>query len=49
MGVTKTVVADSRWKGEWVGFDCAACHNGRIEYKGTTISIAKIPVTYMAG
>ena len=31
IGVTKTVVTDGRWKGEWVGLGCAACHNGQID------------------
>ena len=37
IGVTKTVVNDGRWKGEWVGLGCAACHNGQLEYNGTRI------------
>ncbi|KAB2723341.1 di-heme-cytochrome C peroxidase [Brucella intermedia] len=40
IGITKTVVHDGRWKGEWVGMGCAACHNGQLHYKGTTISIS---------
>jgi hypothetical protein len=34
------VVNDGRWKGEWVGLGCAACHNGQLEYKGTKIRIS---------
>jgi hypothetical protein len=40
IGVTKTVVNDGRWKGEWVGLGCAACHNGQLEYQGTKIRIS---------
>ncbi len=40
IGVTKTVVPDGRWKGEWVGLGCAACHNGQLEYKGSKLSIS---------
>jgi hypothetical protein len=40
IGLTKRVMTDGPWKGEWVGLGCAACHNGRVEYKGTTISIS---------
>lgn len=40
IGITRTVVADGRWKGEWLGFGCAACHNGRLEYQGKQISIS---------
>ena len=40
LGVSKTVVNDGRWKGEWVGLGCAACHNGQLEYKGTKIRIS---------
>jgi len=40
IGLTKTVVKDGRWKGEWVGMGCALCHNGMLQYKGTRISIS---------
>ena len=40
IGVSKTVVNDGRWKGEWVGLGCAACHTGQLEYKGTKIRIS---------
>lgn len=40
IGLTKTVRSNGRWKGEWVGFTCAACHNGQLRYKGTVISIS---------
>ena len=35
IGITRTVVTDGPWKGEWAGLGCAACHNGQLEYKGT--------------
>ena len=40
IGIAKTVIADGKWKGNWVGFTCAACHNGQIQHKGTRISIS---------
>lgn len=40
IGITKTVVPDGPWKGEWVGLGCAACHNGQLEYQGTMISLS---------
>ena len=40
IGITKTVVTDGRWKGQWVGLGCAACHTGQLEYKGTKIRIS---------
>ncbi len=40
IGVTRTVMAEGPWKGEWVGLGCAACHNGQLEYQGTRISIS---------
>jgi hypothetical protein len=40
VGLTKTVMAEGPWKGEWVGLGCAACHNGQLEYKGTKIRVS---------
>jgi hypothetical protein len=40
IGLTRTVVTEGSWKGEWVGLGCAACHNGQLEYKGTKIRIS---------
>jgi hypothetical protein len=40
IGLTKTVMTEGPWKGEWVGLGCAACHNGQLEYKGTKIRIS---------
>jgi hypothetical protein len=40
IGLTKRVMTDGPWKGEWVGLGCAACHNGQIEYKGSRVSIS---------
>jgi hypothetical protein len=39
IGVTKTVVTTGRYKGEWVGLTCAACHTSMLYYKGTRIVI----------
>lgn len=40
IGLTRTVVSEGRWKGEWLGLGCAACHNGRLQYKEQEISIS---------
>src|SRR5271169_6885636 len=40
IGLTKTVMTDGPWKGEWMGLGCAACHNGQLEYKGAKIRIS---------
>ena len=40
IGITKTVVTEGPWKGQWAGLGCAACHNGQLEYKGTKIRIS---------
>ncbi len=40
IGIVKTTVPDGQWRGEWIGLGCAVCHNGQIQYKGTTISIS---------
>ena len=40
IGLTRTVVPEGRWKGEWLGLGCAACHNGRLQYQGRPISIS---------
>jgi hypothetical protein len=39
VGWTKTVIAEGRWKGEWAGISCAACHNAQLVYQGTRIRI----------
>lgn len=39
LGIAKASVKDGRWKGEWVGLSCAACHSGELEYKGTKIRV----------
>ena len=39
IGLTKTVVAEGRWKGETVGVTCSACHNAQLNYKGTKVRI----------
>ena len=40
IGITRTIVTDGPWKGEWAGLGCALCHSGQLEYKGTKIRIA---------
>ena len=39
IGLTKTVIADGRWKGEYIGITCAACHDSQLNYKGKRIRI----------
>jgi hypothetical protein len=39
VGLTKTVVTEGRWKGETVGFNCAACHTAELTYQGKRIRI----------
>lgn len=39
IGVTKTVFTEGRWKGEYVGLTCSACHNGRLTYRGKLVNI----------
>jgi hypothetical protein len=39
IGIAKAVVTDGRWKGEWAGITCAACHNSELKYKGARIRI----------
>jgi hypothetical protein len=39
IGVTKTVVAQGRWKGEYVGLTCATCHTAQLTYQGKKIRI----------
>jgi hypothetical protein len=39
VGLTKTVVAEGRWKGEAVGMNCAVCHTAQLTYQGKRIRI----------
>jgi hypothetical protein len=39
LGIAKAVVEKGRFKGEWVGLTCAACHSGELEYRGTKIRV----------
>jgi hypothetical protein len=39
IGLSKTVSSEGPWKGEEVGFTCAACHNTELFYKGNRIRI----------
>jgi hypothetical protein len=40
VGIAKATMPDGRWKGEWAGLTCAACHNGQVAFKGARIRIA---------
>jgi hypothetical protein len=39
IGITKTVFTEGRWKGQFIGLNCAACHTGQINYRGKQIRI----------
>ena len=39
IGLTKTVITEGRWKGEYIGMNCAACHESQLNYKGKQIRI----------
>ncbi len=39
VGLSKTVIPSGRWKGEYAGLTCAACHNGQLNFKGQRIRI----------
>jgi hypothetical protein len=39
ISLTKTVVAQGRWKGEYIGLTCAACHTAQLTYRGKKIRI----------
>ena len=39
IGLVKTSVRAGRWKGDWVGMTCAACHTSELSYKGQKIRI----------
>ena len=39
LGISKAIVREGRWKGEWAGLTCAACHSAELEYKGTKIRV----------
>jgi hypothetical protein len=35
------VITQGRWKGEFVGLTCSACHNAHLSYKGQRIPIER--------
>ena len=39
IGLVKTTVPAGRWKGDWVGLTCAACHSSELSYKGQKIRV----------
>jgi hypothetical protein len=43
IGIAKTSLGGGRYssgeKGDWIGFTCAACHEGQLHYKGKRIGI----------
>jgi cytochrome c1 len=39
VGMARLDVPSGRWQGSWVGPNCAACHNGELQYQGQRIRI----------
>lgn len=39
IGIAKSVVSSGKYKGEYAGLTCAACHTGQVQYKGRQIRI----------
>lgn len=39
VGFTRDVTKEGRWKGDYVGINCAACHVSELHYKGKRIRI----------
>jgi hypothetical protein len=39
VGITRAVIPDGRWKGEWVGINCALCHTDELRYRGKRVRI----------
>jgi hypothetical protein len=39
IGITRAVIPDGRWKGEWAGITCAVCHTDQLNYKGAKVRI----------
>ena len=39
VGITRAVIPEGRWKGEWVGINCALCHTDELHYKGKRVRI----------
>ena len=39
VGLAKWAVSEGRWKGEYIGLTCAACHNAQLHYQGKLIRI----------
>lgn len=39
VGITRTTVPSGRWKGDWAGVTCSACHSSELRYQGKRIRI----------
>ena len=39
VGLAKWAATEGRWKGEYIGMSCAACHNAQLNYKGKKIRV----------
>lgn len=39
IGIARTTIRDGRWRGDWVGLTCAACHTSVLHYRDKNIVI----------
>jgi hypothetical protein len=39
VGLAKWAPTEGRWKGEYIGLSCAACHNAQLNYKGKKVRV----------
>ena len=39
IGVAKATIREGRWRGDWVGLTCAACHTSVLHYRDTNVII----------
>jgi hypothetical protein len=39
VGIVRSEVPSGRWKGDWIGVSCAACHSSELRYQGKRIRI----------
>src|SRR3954469_2021080 len=39
VGIAKWAPTEGRWKGEYIGLTCAACHNAQLNFKGKKIRV----------
>jgi hypothetical protein len=39
VGIVRSEVPSGRWKGDWIGVSCAACHSSELRYQGKRIRV----------